>query len=391
VTTIAYVHHKELIDKDTKIANNQAGYRLLARYLSQALDTYFDGIEYVAPLRNMPSPLGAARMAYKKMTGDKGYFDWSEPSLCRNYARQAEKKIARTKADVVLCMESKHGAYLRCPQPIIYWPDSLYMGMVDFYGWGKNVGKTTRDHLIQLDKLAVANASILAFPSQWAADFTIKTYGADPAKVKVIPWGANEECDRTAEDIKAAVVKKSRDKCVLLFVGVEFERKGGNRIIEIAADLNRKGLPTELIILGAQLKDKDLPDFVRVEGFIDKRTPQGKERIQQLHAESHFLLMLSQAETYGLVFCEANSYGVPCIGSDVGGIPTLIQDGKNGKTFPLDSPLETYTDYIMGLHADAERYAVLAESSFAEYQNRLSWDAAAKTLRACADQVLKGR
>ena len=98
--------------------------------------------------------------------------------------------------------------------------------------------------------------------------------------------------------------------------------------------------------------------------------------------------MLSKAETYGLVFCEANSYGVPCIGSDVGGIPTLIQQGKNGRTFGSDAPLEEYTEYIAGLHADPDAYASLALSAFAEFENRLSWDAASKELRRCIDEIL---
>ena len=57
---------KELLDDKTKIANNQAGYRLLARYLSGALRQHFDDIDYIAPLRNMPSPLAAARMAFER-------------------------------------------------------------------------------------------------------------------------------------------------------------------------------------------------------------------------------------------------------------------------------------------------------------------------------------
>jgi glycosyltransferase involved in cell wall biosynthesis len=42
------------------------------------------------------------------------------------------------------------------------------------------------------------------------------------------------------------------------------------------------------------------------------------------------MLLLSEKESFGLVALEAMACGVPCIGTNVGGIPEVIQDGQTG-------------------------------------------------------------
>ena len=66
--------------------------------------------------------------------------------------------------------------------------------------------------------------------------------------------------------------------------------------------------------------------------------------------------------------------------TSVGGIPTIVRDGVNGKLFaPEDArSIATTTREIFN---DLERYSHLAQSSFAEYQARLNWRAAGQTVR----------
>ncbi|MFM6811314.1 MAG: glycosyltransferase [Dolichospermum sp.] len=75
--------------------------------------------------------------------------------------------------------------------------------------------------------------------------------------------------------------------------------------------------------------DENLPDFVKVLGFIPKSTSEGKNKIYQLIADSHLLILPSIADCSPIVFCEANSLGVPCISRNVGGISTIIKDNLN--------------------------------------------------------------
>ncbi len=174
--------------------------------------------------------------------------------------------------------------------------------------------------------------------------------------------------------------RRVQDICRLLFLGVDWHRKGGDIALAVAELLNQKGIRTELDIVGCY-PPRELPAFARCHGFISKKTEEGRNRLSGLMAGSHFLILPSRAECYGIVFAEASSFGLPSLATRVGGIPTAIHDGKNGQTFPLDEGPVKYCDYIETLLSSPQGYRALARSSFNEYSTRLNWSSAGKKVR----------
>ncbi|MCY7729694.1 glycosyltransferase, partial [Bacillus safensis] len=59
------------------------------------------------------------------------------------------------------------------------------------------------------------------------------------------------------------------------------------------------------------------------------------EKVEELYSISDLKLLLSEKESFGLVLLEAMACGVPCIGTDVGGIPEVITHGETGFLVPL--------------------------------------------------------
>ena len=59
-----------------------------------------------------------------------------------------------------------------------------------------------------------------------------------------------------------------------------------------------------------------------------------RDTLYRAFAESHFLVLPTQADCTPLVIAEANAFGVPCLVSVLGGLPTLVQDGQNGRLYP---------------------------------------------------------
>ncbi|MCF2132527.1 N-acetyl-alpha-D-glucosaminyl L-malate synthase BshA, partial [Strepomyces sp. STD 3.1] len=70
------------------------------------------------------------------------------------------------------------------------------------------------------------------------------------------------------------------------------------------------------------VKDLDIVDKVL---FLGKQ-----ENVDDLYAISDLKLLLSEKESFGLVLLEAMANGVPCIGTNIGGIPEVIEDGETG-------------------------------------------------------------
>jgi len=143
------------------------------------------------------------------------------------------------------------------------------------------------------------------------------------------------------------------------------------------------GVKAELTVLGQMPPQAD---YVKALGFIDKSTEQGRAQFESIFAQSHFLLLPARAEAYGLVLCEANSFGVPCLASNVGGIPTIVRDGINGQLFPPESP-RAIAETAARLFNDRAAYDRLAESSFAEYEARLNWGVAGRAVRQLLESL----
>ncbi len=89
--------------------------------------------------------------------------------------------------------------------------------------------------------------------------------------------------------------------------------------------------------------------------------------------------MPSRVESYGLVFAEASSFGLPSLATvKLEEVPTVISEGENGKLFPLDENPEIYCEYIESLLSSKQEYNKLALSSFECYSRRLNWEVAGR-------------
>jgi glycosyltransferase involved in cell wall biosynthesis len=193
--------------------------------------------------------------------------------------------------------------------------------------------------------------------------------------VKVIPFGANlaSSIDRTT--VASLVEGRLAAPWRFLFVGVDWERKGADLVLATVAELNRRGHPSELVIVGCNppARVEPLPAFVKVEGFINKRTEAGRRKMADLYRSTTFFFMPSRAEAYGIVFCEASAHGVPSLTTDTGGIPTIIQDGYNGRLFPIDASIEDYVSAILAV-VRPETYRQLCENAVTSYEQNLNWE-----------------
>lgn len=307
----------------------------------------------------------------------KRYLWEKEPIILRNYASQVEKALAQIDYDVVFCPGTTPITYLQTKKPIVVWLDSIFAGGVNFYPYYSNLCGETLKKGNMTAQLALTKCRLVLFASDWAADSALSNYDVDPKKVKVVPFGANIICNRNIQDISRIVKDKNYNICKLLFVGVDWLRKGGPLALQVAELLNQRGIKTELHVVGCDPKHK-LPDFVKLHGFISKDSEEGRKTLDKLFLESHFFILPSRAESYGVVFAEASSFGLPSLATRVGGIPTVIHDGLNGQTFPLDENPEKYCEYIEMLLSSKDKYEQLAMSTFKEYSERLNWETAGK-------------
>lgn len=362
----------------------------LGYYISKSLKSQGLHLDYLGPLKEKAVFRMAQKLKrrYYKIFQSCHYEKDSDLLVLKDYAHQISKKLAATNADVVFSATLRPIVYLDCNQPIVFWADATCAGLLDFYPQYDNLCQESFESWHTMERLALEKCELAIYASDWAAKTAIDYYGADPAKVKVVPFGANIDSFRTLDEVKNLIEGRSSNRCKLLFLGVDWYRKGGDIALKVAEKLNNLGLDTELTVVGCKpVVEGTLPSFVKPLGFISKSTIAGKEKIEQLIAESHFLILPSRAECYGVVFCEANSFGVPCISREVGGIPTIIKPNVNGNLFDLNASVSEYCDYIYGLFSNYNDYKKLALSTFNEYESRLNWTVSGKKVKELLNKI----
>ncbi len=358
-------------------------------YIAKALKDQSISLEYISHLKEKYSLLFKAKKYLYNHLSHKHYLRDRQPLILKDYARQVSQRLSNS-IDVVFSPGSIPIAYLECDQPVVFWTDATFAGMIDFYPGFSNLCKKSIKDGNAMEKSALERCKLAIYSSDWAAQTAITNYHINPSKIKVVSFGANIECNRTEDDIRNIFKSRPTKKCKLLFLGVNWVRKGGDVALKIAKELNKTGLNTELTIVGCEpILDGPLPDFVKPLGFISKSTKDGKEKFDKLLAETHFLVLPSRAECTAIVFGEVNSFGVPCLSTDVGGVPTIIRPDINGKLFSAQADIAEYCDYIHSLFTNYSKYENLVFSTFNEYQTRLNWHVAGQAVKKLLADIVR--
>ena len=348
-------------------------------YIAKMLENQKAEIDYIGNLQMKSGIILKSKKVISKLTGKKFYIE-RNPNVSKQYAEQIKLKL-KANTDIVFSPGSILTALLDTNKPKVFYTDATFAGMVGFYEPFTGLCSETIKHGNYLEQKALESSKLIIYSSDWAAKTAIDNYNVDPNKIKVVPFGANIQSNRDLKEIKSIINNRVKNECNLLFIGVEWKRKGGDLAIKIAHKLNVLGLKTTLHIVGLnKIPIHNMPDFVINHGFISKSTEEGKSKINELLSKSHFLLVPSIAEAYGLVFCEANSFGLPSISTNVGGIPTVIKDDINGKTFALNTDVDIWCEYILNSFKNNKKYIDFCTSSFEEYNTRLNWNVAGKTI-----------
>jgi glycosyltransferase involved in cell wall biosynthesis len=369
---------------------------------AKSLENQSVSVEYLGPLQ---IPLQYKPLLYLKSRFQNNRFmkpnnrRWYSieryTPLVKDYAKQISKKLSKLNDVDIVCSGphpySQPVAYLECDQPIVIWTDGLFADTLNFYPdfFKEKICQESIEDGIANEKSALSRCKLLILASEWAAQGAIKHYHIEHSKIRVVPWGANIECKNTINTIKEIVDSRSTNQCKLLFLGFDWFRKRGDIALQVAKELNQAGLNTELTVVGASpILDEPIPRYVKFIGSINKTTEKGLNQLFKLLAESHFLILPTLADASPYALPEAGAFGLPCLTTDVGGIPTMIRDDINGKKFSVEASTEEYCTYISNLFYDYSQYKSLALSSFHEYESRLNWPVAGRTVKKLLTELI---
>ena len=369
-------------------ATNVAHWSGLGTCISRAIQNQGIDLRNIGPMDYNYSFSARAKYKFYQTILNRLCLPEREYFIADHYARKVNEFLQSHDVDIVFSPGSIPVARLHSDIPIVIYADATFAGLVESYYQDVFID---RDYLAKghsLEKEALDRCALAIFASDWAAETATKFYGTSPSKIRVIPFGANLQKERSETEILSAIEGRSTDLCRLLFVGVDWERKGGDIAVAVADKLNERGIKTELTVVGCFPPEIRINDHIKIQGFISKQSKDGREQLDQLYLENHFLILPTRAECFGVVFCEASSFGMPSISCATGGVPSAVINGRNGQLFPLDAEVDDYVDYIATLWTNYDLYKSLAASSFAEYQQRLNWGVSGLRIRNQLEALL---
>lgn len=288
------------------------------------------------------------------------------------FSRQLSRDLEKNPVDILFVPASSQlVAYVKTRIPIIYMTDATFEQLQGYYPGFSGLSRKNIREGIALDRSAFQRAAHCLLASDWCARSAIRDYAVLPKKVSVVPMGANLEIIPAKEMLP----QKTAVSCHLLFLGVEWERKGGAIVWQTFRLLQEQGFQPRLQIIGCvppyDLKDEEA---VSVIPFLDKNREEDREKLQQVLSETDFLFLPSRAECAGIVFCEASAYGIPSISTDTGGVTTYVRNGINGYTLPVEATAPAYASLIGDLCRDQDQLRRLKLSSRKLFEDELNWD-----------------
>lgn len=208
-----------------------------------------------------------------------------------------------------------------------------------------------------------ANASF--YMGEWLAREMANLYPERSNKFIAVGGGINPEFNIEAKT-------KLSDNNTILFVGVDFYRKGGDFLVTAFKKLKEK-YPNKyrLIIAGTNEYQSDDKDII-VTGKLNR------EELSKYFKEATLFCMPSRFEAYGLVFAEAKSYGLPIVAFKDYEMEYFVEDKVNGRLIEK----EDTDDLCEALYEvlESKDIQINAMNAALESQKKYSWDRVAKDI-----------
>ncbi len=359
--TVGYLSSKNPKDRRSWSGTH---YRMLC-----ALEKEFDNIEIIAPLRLHFSLSFFLKLKNfgNKILYKKKYNKAHCKLRSKYYANIISKRIKGKNIDVLFapvgCVEI---AYLETDIPICYLSDTTFNQIKGYYGSFSGISQKSIEEANLIEQRSIDNSHVQVFSSDWAANYAKEYYKAK--KPIVIKFGANIDAPPPKQDI----VKDYNGNINILFLGVDWERKGGDIVLDTIKKLEKKHHNFHLTVCGCTPPEKH--PKMTVIPFLNKNKKEDRTVFNQLLSESHILFVPTRADCTPIVFCEANAYGMPVITTDTGGVTSVIEQGVNGYALPKDAEAEEYAEKISYLLNNVETLKKLSISSRNQFEKELNWD-----------------
>ncbi len=232
----------------------------------------------------------------------------------------------------------------------------------------------------------VACADLMTASTPEEREQLVALYGAAPERIEIVPPGVDHTVFAPGDRGEArAELGLPADVDDVLFAGRIQPLKGADLAVRCLAELDPG---VTLLLVGGPSGPEGESELARVHALVDELglrarvrfvEPQPHDRLATFYRAADVCLVPSRAESFGLVALEAAACGTPVVAAGVGGLRSIVDDGRTGFLVRGREPAEYAALVEVLLHeralADEMGRAAVVRSA------RYTWSIAAARLR----------
>lgn len=295
---------------------------------------------------------------------------WRTPYIFKSVRSLVKKRLSGQNYLFTFQMQSLFDCSLPGVPHFIY-TDHTHLANLNYQGF--NLKKMYPKKWIALEKQVYINASKIFVRSSNIQTSLTEQYDQPADKAICVYAGNNVETDILATEDKSYAGQN------ILFVGIDWKRKGGPELIEAFKLVLIKRPNATLTIAGAN------PNLQ-----VDNCKILGKISPSELnsHYEAATLFCLpTRVEPFGIAFLEAMQARLPIIGTNVGAIPDFLQDGWNG-ILVEPGDIKGIANGMIRLLDDPDLCRLYGERNLNLIKERYSWQPVCQKFQAHITEYL---
>jgi glycosyltransferase involved in cell wall biosynthesis len=214
----------------------------------------------------------------------------------------------------------------------------------------------------------------------------VDDFGVRPERVKPIYAGPNFQGDQM---LGARRPRPVNAPPTVLFVGLQFHRKGGDVLVESFRRV-REQLPTARLVLAGVARGFIREPGVECLGELDKNQAAGAAALAAAYASADVFALPTRFEPFGIAFVEAMHFGLPCIGPAAWAVPEIIADGETGFLVPVNDAT-TLADRLLRLLRNPNLARQMGTAARERAQRLFTWPAVVRRMTDLLATIVEGR
>ncbi len=329
----------------------------LVPYLFEALEQQFPIAGRISPELTQTQRARVAATTFRPTRGAWGQRYIKSPYGYRLRSGNSQRALTAVPGtyDVVFQVHALAG---RPADPYVLYVDCTHRQSAQQWPrWNPLSGRALREWYDLEGRLYRGAAHVFSFCTETTHTLA-GDYGVDIGRVTTTGAGINLRS--LPDEYESPTMPR------LLFVGNDFERKGGRLLLDAFSEV-RSRVPGARLTLVGDRPQLEPPPGVDVLGRVDDRA-----RLADIYRSATAFVLPSTFEPYGLVLLEAMAFGLPIVATRTCGIPDIVRDGVDGLLVDVGDR-QALVEALVTLLSDPSRASVLGSAGRQRARQEFRW------------------